>query len=96
MSEEKRLLTAAEVAERLSVSIRTVYRLANLGQIPVVRMSKKLIRFDPAMVERWVRESHRRPRPRRRPRSRPEHRLPETSCCVPEPEVQSRQGSVRT
>jgi len=93
MSEEKRLLTTAEVAERLCVSKRTVYRLANLGQIPAVRMSKRLIRFDPDRVEKWIRESPRRPRPRRRPRPKPEHRPPESTCCVPGTEVVSAPAS---
>ena len=88
-----RLLTPDEVASRLSVSKRTVYRLAATGQIPVVRMSRKLLRFDPEKVEKWINESHLRPRPRRRSRARPKHCSPETSCFVPETEVLSARVS---
>lgn len=61
-----RLINPAEVARRLSVSKRTVYRLAAVGQIPAIRMGNKILRFDPDKVERWIKESPTRLRTRRR------------------------------
>ncbi len=41
-----RLLTAKELAAALQLNEQTVYRLARSGEIPVVRIGKKAIRFD--------------------------------------------------
>lgn len=47
---DKPRVTAAELAEHLSVSISTVYRLARRGAIPSIRIGKA-VRFDVAACE---------------------------------------------
>lgn len=49
----KRLLTADEVADRLSVDRATVYRWANAGDLPAYRIVGT-IRFDPDLLEEWL------------------------------------------
>jgi excisionase family DNA binding protein len=50
----QRLLTTAQVAERLAVSARTVQRLVAAGLLPALRLGVRLLRFDPEAVERWI------------------------------------------
>ena len=45
MNADKRLLTAFELAEALSVSVSTVRRLSRHGQIPTIRV-RALVRYD--------------------------------------------------
>lgn len=47
----KRLVKAPTMAEELSLSLKSVYRLASEGQIPSVRIGRS-IRFDPEAVRR--------------------------------------------
>jgi excisionase family DNA binding protein len=47
------MLKVADVAERLSVSPNTVYRLADTGRIPVAKIGGQL-RFDPVDFEAWL------------------------------------------
>ena len=50
------LLTARQVAERLSMSVRTLYRMVKSGRVPrPVRLGRKLIRWRRRDVERYVR-----------------------------------------
>jgi excisionase family DNA binding protein len=93
---DNQLLTVAQVAKRLSVSKRTVYRLAAAGQLLPVRISAKLIRFEPARVERWIKDSHKRSRPRRRSRKRPTSSNAGGTCRNSEAVVDLSVGSVRT
>lgn len=44
------LLTATELAERLKVRPETVKVWAREGRIPAVRLSPKVLRFDPVAV----------------------------------------------
>lgn len=53
------LLTLDELRERLKVSRATVFRLKKKG-LPVVKVGGAL-RFDPAQVERWLREQNAAP-----------------------------------
>jgi excisionase family DNA binding protein len=39
------LLTYAEAGEALGVTARTIFRLVNRGVVPVVRLSRKLVRI---------------------------------------------------
>ena len=44
------LLTAEQIAKRLSVQPSTVKRWSRAGLIPSIRVTGKVIRFDPAAV----------------------------------------------
>jgi excisionase family DNA binding protein len=57
-----RLLTAAEVAERLSVPKTWVLESARSGAMPCVRLGK-YVRFDLGDVERWIDECKQPGRP---------------------------------
>lgn len=48
-----RLLTAEQVAERLSVSERYVWRLGREGELPRVQVGK-YVRFDPADITAFI------------------------------------------
>ena len=50
----KKLLTAEEVADFLSVDPATVYRWVEAGRLPAFRLGPGAIRFDPDAVEAWV------------------------------------------
>ncbi len=50
MDEQTELLTAHELAERLRVSPETIRGWARHGLIPTLRLSPKVIRFDPQAV----------------------------------------------
>jgi excisionase family DNA binding protein len=54
-----KLMTVAEVAERLQVSKWTVYRLAESGALPAVRLVPGRLRFDPAAIEACIRDAAR-------------------------------------
>lgn len=47
------LLTAEQVADLLLLNVRTVRRMAALGDLPCVRIGSRL-RFDPSDITRWV------------------------------------------
>ena len=46
----RELLTAEEVAERLQVRPRTIRKWARCGFIPTIRLSPKVVRYDLAEV----------------------------------------------
>jgi excisionase family DNA binding protein len=49
------LLTSQQVAERLSVSVRTLWRLVAAGKFPQpVRYNRKLVRWKSAEVARYI------------------------------------------
>ncbi len=48
-----RLLTIAELAERLGVNVRHVRRLVAERRIPFIKWGH-LIRFDPAEIRDWI------------------------------------------
>jgi len=50
------LLTAQQVAERLGLSNKLVYLLAARGDLPVVRISRRAVRFDSEDVVAWLRQ----------------------------------------
>jgi excisionase family DNA binding protein len=51
----KDLLTAREVADRLSVSVRTLWRMAARGDLPPpIRYNRKLVRWKAADIDRYV------------------------------------------
>jgi excisionase family DNA binding protein len=49
----RKYLTAAEVAEILSVSLSTVKRWAEQGTIPAVRMGPRILRFPCDEFDEW-------------------------------------------
>ncbi|GAB6182813.1 helix-turn-helix transcriptional regulator [Thermodesulfovibrio hydrogeniphilus] len=53
---EKKLLTVDEVARMLSLSKQSIYQLVFYRKIPVIRLSKRALRFDPEAIERWLKE----------------------------------------
>jgi len=50
-----RALTAGELAQALSLSVVTVFKLARRGIIPCVRIGTS-VRFCPNAIARWLRE----------------------------------------
>jgi excisionase family DNA binding protein len=51
----KDLLTAQEVAGRLSIGVRTLWRLVARGNMPQpVRFSRKLVRWKTADIDRYI------------------------------------------
>ena len=46
------LLTSAQLAERWGVDIKTVYDGIRLGQIPAVRIGRRVLRVALAVIER--------------------------------------------
>jgi excisionase family DNA binding protein len=48
-----RLLSVRDVAETLAVSVRQVWKLVSLGELPVVRIGR-CARFDPRDVQAWI------------------------------------------
>ena len=53
--DDRRLLTAEQVAERWQVPKSQVNGLARSGKLPVVRLGR-YIRFAPAAIEAWERD----------------------------------------
>ena len=51
---KKEALRVTEVARILDVSIKKIYRMAALGQIPSLKISNS-IRFDPHDIAAWMR-----------------------------------------
>jgi excisionase family DNA binding protein len=47
------LMTAAEVAEWARISRWSVYRLAEIGRIPHMKIGSSL-RFDPVAIQAWI------------------------------------------
>jgi excisionase family DNA binding protein len=49
------LLTSQQVAERLSVSVRTLWRLVASGKFPQpIRYNRKLVRWKAAELNRYI------------------------------------------
>lgn len=51
MTEPRRWVTKEEVAEHLQISVRTVRRMVEDGQIRAYRCGPRLIRFDLAEID---------------------------------------------
>lgn len=57
------LWTVRDVARALSVSKQWVYKHAELGTIPTVRLSGGALRFRPSTIRRFIDEQERSPLP---------------------------------
>ncbi len=53
MGEPERLYTRKQSCERLNCSLSTLERLIRRGEIPVVRMGRKILIRESAL-ERWI------------------------------------------
>jgi excisionase family DNA binding protein len=50
----KRLLNISEASEYLGVAEKTLYHWVSQRRIPFVKLSHKVLRFDPARIDKWV------------------------------------------
>ncbi len=51
---EKMLLDIREVSELTGLSVSTLYHWASQGRIPVIRLSRRCIRFRKSDLEEWI------------------------------------------
>lgn len=51
--ERKRLLNVKQVSEMLSISVHTVYKWAENGRLPAIKLGYTL-RFDPERIEKFI------------------------------------------
>jgi putative molybdopterin biosynthesis protein len=51
---ESPFTTPKAVAAHLGVSVQTVYDLINRGELPALRVGRKLFKIRPAEVERYL------------------------------------------
>ncbi len=49
------LMTSDEVARRLNVCRKTVNRMTRRGEIPVVEVGPRKLRYDRSQLEAWIR-----------------------------------------
>ncbi len=49
--------TAGDLAKILKVSVSTIYRLAQVGKIPVVKIGRS-VRFSPTLIKNWLEEGN--------------------------------------
>lgn len=49
----RRLLTAAQAAEVLSISTRKLWELTNCGEIPSLRIGRS-VRYRPEQIQAWL------------------------------------------
>lgn len=50
------LLTVAETAEYLGLADGTVYHMISEGRLPVIRLSKRCVRFRLDDLDKWLEE----------------------------------------
>jgi excisionase family DNA binding protein len=55
-SAPEKLLTISEVAELTGLKVGSIYHFVSEGRIPVVRISRRCIRFRRAELESWFDE----------------------------------------
>ena len=59
----RRLVAVDTIAELLSLPIATVYDLARRGDLPSVRLARKILRFDLDEIEAVIDSRRNRPAP---------------------------------
>ena len=52
----EKYLSAEEVAERLSLSRKTVLEFARKGTLPCIRIGKNVVRFSESALEKFLNE----------------------------------------
>ena len=57
----EKLLTKKDVADRLNVSTRTIGRYVKIGWLQPIRISEQILRFDPAELDRFLRDGTKKP-----------------------------------
>jgi len=60
MAEMELLMTVPEVAQKLNMSTKTVYRMAQEGDLPGVKIGSSW-RFLPTQVAKWVKDKAHQP-----------------------------------
>jgi excisionase family DNA binding protein len=61
MTLDSKFLSTAEVAKLLGVSSQVVLKWARLGKIPVLRLGKRVLRFEAAAIEAWLKKCNEQP-----------------------------------
>jgi excisionase family DNA binding protein len=56
VAEDRRLLTALQLADKFAVDIRTVRRWCAAGKLRPIKLGRRLVRFRPEEVERFERK----------------------------------------
>ena len=51
------LLTYSELSVRLNIKRTTLYSLVSRNEIPHIRITKRIVRFDPEVIDQWVHRS---------------------------------------
>jgi excisionase family DNA binding protein len=64
MTDTSRLMTPADAAAKLGVTRRWLLEQAAAGRIPSVKLAARLVRFDPADLDRYAESRRRTPPPR--------------------------------
>lgn len=54
MSLPAKLLNYQEAAALLSMPVGTLYALVHQGRIPHIRLSRRMVRFDPGELDSWL------------------------------------------
>jgi excisionase family DNA binding protein len=56
------LVDKSWLVSRLGLKPGTIDMLVHRGQIPFVRLGKRIVRFDPAEIEKWVDSGRMKPK----------------------------------
>jgi excisionase family DNA binding protein len=51
---ERSLLGYEQLSQRLGIKLGTLYSWVSRNKIPHIRLSGKLVRFDPVVIDRWL------------------------------------------
>ena len=50
-------LTYSDLSVRLNIKRTTLYSLVSRNEIPHIRITKRIVRFDPEVIDQWVHRS---------------------------------------